>query len=139
MLHEVTIITMVDFMSSMGFMSPPPTPKAPSWAHGFKMTHPSVVNQFMDLTDCVLCGSCPDNRSKLATTETRFFLCPECTLPQRRGVQRRGHMKGEKLGSRLGFFYTKGSGTPPIAVLNSSPHFPESQRTPPPFIVQTCV
>eukprot|EP00669_Euglena_mutabilis_P006941 TRINITY_DN2389_c0_g1_i1.p1 TRINITY_DN2389_c0_g1~~TRINITY_DN2389_c0_g1_i1.p1 ORF type:complete len:140 (+),score=17.14 TRINITY_DN2389_c0_g1_i1:18-437(+) len=26
--------------------------------HGFKMTHPSVVNQFMDLTDCVLCGSC---------------------------------------------------------------------------------
>lgn len=32
-------------------------PAVVQW-HGFKMTHPSVVNQFMDLTDCVLCGSC---------------------------------------------------------------------------------
>jgi|UniRef100_A0A7S4FEI2 succinate dehydrogenase/fumarate reductase-like Fe-S protein len=26
--------------------------------YGFKMVHPTVVGQFMDLTDCVLCGSC---------------------------------------------------------------------------------
>lgn len=26
--------------------------------HSFKIVHPTVVDQFMELTDCVLCGSC---------------------------------------------------------------------------------
>jgi succinate dehydrogenase/fumarate reductase-like Fe-S protein len=35
----------------------PAHPGMISW-HSFKIVHPTVVDQFMELTDCVLCGSC---------------------------------------------------------------------------------
>jgi ferredoxin len=35
-----------------------PAQPAQMYWHSFKITHPTVVDQFMELTDCVLCGSC---------------------------------------------------------------------------------
>lgn len=53
----VTELKIAQLQPFPGHVVSPVHPGTIQW-HSFKVTHPTVVQQFMELTDCVLCGCC---------------------------------------------------------------------------------